>query len=435
MTQYRVAILDTVLTYGGAGVFGIVGMSTTGQGLDELCGSTRCAGLAFQAFRKRGNNGGHGLQYLFLTQSKTGADFIYVFLGYEQLSQIHVDIHGFCGIARMTAGQGLINLVIALVPAKFRNELQLSLIFSLTLPFFALVGLGYMANRLNWLPEGGVRAINVFVFNFAVPALIISALARQNFDVLINIRYLAGWALAALVVYGLGAVIMLVAFKGDRQEAALMGQAASVGNLGFLALPLLIVAVGEQAAPAVASALIVDLVLIIPFSIAVLESSNNGGKSAAEAFFNALKGAVANPFFLAIALGVFLSATGIGLPGPSERFFTFLAGAAGPTALFSLGASLAGRSVAGDWGPIALMNGLKLFAHPLAAWLAFSLFAVEGLSYKIGIVLAAMPIAGNVFVIAEAYGVMVRRLSAGILISTILAVVTVALALQWVGLA
>lgn len=335
----------------------------------------------------------------------------------------------------MTSGQGGINLVIMMVLANNCAEPLLTLIFTLTLPFFALVGLGYMANRLNWLPAGGVRAINVFVFNFAVPALIISALARQNFDVLINPGYLAAWAVAALIIYVLGAVIALTLFHGNRQEAALFGQAASVGNLGFLALPLLIVAVGEEAAPAVAAALIIDLVLIIPFSIAVLESFNNGGKSAAEAFYRALRGAVANPFFLAIVLGVFLSATGIGLPGPSERFFTFLAGAAGPTALFSLGASLAGRSVAGDSGPIVAMNVLKLIAHPIVAWLAFGLFAVDGLSYKVGIVLAAMPIAGNVFVIAEAYGVMVRRLSAAILISTILAMVTVALALQWVGLA
>lgn len=311
----------------------------------------------------------------------------------------------------------------------------MSLIFSLTLPFFALVGLGYGASRLGWLPKDGVRSINVFVFNFAVPGLIINALARQDFSQLINIDFLAAWLLAALVVYAIGAVLVLKFLGGDRREAALVGQAASVGNLGFLALPLMVAAIGEKAAAPVAAALIIDLVIIIPISIAILESANSSGKSFGSSFAKAAKGAVANPFFLAIAAGMALSATGIGLPGPADRFFSFLAGAAGPAALFSLGASLAGRSVAGDAAPIAIMNVLKLLIHPLVAWFILNLFEVEGLFFSLGIVLAAMPIAGNVFVIAEAYGVMVRRLAAAILISTILAVVTVALAIQWVGLA
>ena len=41
-----------------------------------------------------------------------------------------------------------------------------------------------------------------------------------------------------------------------------------------------------------------------------------------------------------------------------------------------------------------------------------------------------MPIAGNVFVIAERYGVPVQRLSTAILVSTALGVITVSLAVM-----
>lgn len=255
------------------------------------------------------------------------------------------------------------------------------------------MGLGYGASRLGWLPADGVRSINVFVFNFAVPGLIINALARQDFSHLINLEFLAAWLAAALLVYAIGALLVLTVLGGDRREAALVGQAASVGNLGFLALPLLVAAIGEQAAAPVAAALIIDLVIIIPISIAILESATSSGKGFWNSFATAAKGAVANPFFLAIVTGMFLSATGIGLPGPADRFFSFLAGAAGPAALFSLGASLAGRSVAGDAAPIAIMNVLKLLIHPLVAWFILDLFEVKGLFFSLGIVLAAMPIA------------------------------------------
>lgn len=310
----------------------------------------------------------------------------------------------------------------------------MSLILNLTLPFFALVGLGYLASRLQWLPRDGVKSINVFVFNFAVPALIVNALARQDFANLVNGRFLVAWFLAALIIYVLGVVSAVLFFGGGRKEAALVGQASSVGNLGFLALPLLIAAAGNQVAAPVSAALIIDLVILIPFSIAILESANGKSGSFVGALLAALKGAVVNPFFLAIFVGVALSATGVGLPGPTDRFISFLAGAAGPAALFSLGASLAGRSAASDIAPIAIISVLKLLVHPVAAWFVLSAFGVEGIFLTTGIVLAAMPVAGNVFVIAEAYGVMVHRLSAAILISTIFAVITVALALQWTGL-
>ncbi len=311
----------------------------------------------------------------------------------------------------------------------------MSAILNLTLPFFALVGLGYFAAWRHWLPENGVRSINVFAFNFAMPALVINALARQDAEALFNGPFLVGWLLAALALFGLGAIVAKVLFGASRAEMALFGQASAIGNLGFLALPLLIAAVGSEVAAPVSAALIIDLVIIIPLSIAILESAKGEGGSAAKAVGNALKGAVKNPFFIAIAIGVFLAVSGIGLPGATSTFIAFLAGAAGPAALFTLGASLAGRPTGSDWATIGAMSVFKLLVHPIVVAVSLTLMGVDGLFLAVGIVLSAMPIAGNVFVIAEAYGTMVRRLATAILISTIIAVVTVAAALEWVGLA
>ena len=49
----------------------------------------------------------------------------------------------------------------------------------------------------------------------------------------------------------------------------------------------------------------------------------------------------------------------------------------------------------------------------------------------IAVSIAAMPVAGNVFVIAERYGVLVRDMSAAVLVSTIICVVTVSIVLAW----
>ena len=306
----------------------------------------------------------------------------------------------------------------------------MELILTLTLPFFAVVGLGYIAGRRGLIPEEGVGHLNVFVFYFTMPALVVRALANQPLSTLLDGDFLIAWLSAGLAVFAVGALTARFLFGGRLSDMAIFGQASSVGNLGFLALPLMLAAFGEQAAGPVAAALVVDLVILIPLSIALLEASRGSG-GVLSVTRQAFVGAVANPFLISIAIGLTLSATEIGLPGPLDRFAAFLGGAAGPAALFSLGLTLAGRRIEGALGGIAAMSLTKLLLHPLLVWLALTALALPPATVAMGTVVAAMPVAGNVFVIAQQYGVAPRRSSAAILISTVIAVVTVALALIW----
>ena len=60
------------------------------------------------------------------------------------------------------------------------------------------------------------------------------------------------------------------------------------------------------------------------------------------------------------------------------------------------------------------------------------IFAVD--PYKAGVVVAAaaLPVAGNVYMLAQHYGVAPQRVSAAILISTAVSIVTVSLVVGWV---
>jgi predicted permease len=73
--------------------------------------------------------------------------------------------------------------------------------------------------------------------------------------------------------------------------------------------------------------------------------------------------------------------------------------------------------------PIAL---LKLVVHPLVAWVVLSWvgnFSPEWVFSAV--LLAALPTATNVFVIAQQYNVWVQRASASVLITTLMSVGTV----------
>lgn len=84
----------------------------------------------------------------------------------------------------------------------------------------------------------------------------------------------------------------------------------------------------------------------------------------------------------------------------------------------------------GEAPGIAVMIALKLIVHPLLAYLLLTQLGVTGIERVIGTLIAAMPVAGNVFVIAEMYGVLMRRSSALLLISAVLAILAVAFTMK-----
>ena len=76
----------------------------------------------------------------------------------------------------------------------------------------------------------------------------------------------------------------------------------------------------------------------------------------------------------------------------------------------------------------------KLILHPAAvAVAALVIFPVEPFAAGVMIAAAALPVAGNVFILAQHYQVAPQRVSAAILFSTAFSVVTVAAAIAWIG--
>ena len=148
----------------------------------------------------------------------------------------------------------------------------------ITLPFFAVCGLGYLAARSGMLGQDAVSSLNIFAFYFAMPALIGGALARQDIVRIVDARLFAAWLVTGLVIFALGYIAIRFARAGaTAAERAISGQASCVGNIGFLGLPLGIAAFGDGVLGPMVVALLIDLVVLIPLSLGLLESAKSGG--------------------------------------------------------------------------------------------------------------------------------------------------------------
>ena len=115
-----------------------------------------------------------------------------------------------------------------------------------------------------------------------------------------------------------------------------------------------------------------------------------------------------------------------------NKFLAILGAAATPGALFAIGASLASKSaerlVVAGW-----LSFAKLVLHPaLVAVGILILFPVDPYTASVAISAAALPVAGNVYILAQHYGVAPQRVSASILVSTVLSIITVTMVIAWV---
>ncbi len=215
------------------------------------------------------------------------------------------------------------------------------------------------------------------------------------------------------------------------EEAAVEAQCAVIGNTGFLGVPMLVVLLGPEAAGPVLMVLAVDLIVFSSL-ITILITGSRDGRMSLAILGTVGKGLLRNPMIVSMTLGLIVSGLSIPIPEVANEFLTILGAAATPGALFAIGASLAGKS-AERISVAAWLSFCKLVLHPAAvAIAALLIFPVAAFDAAVMIAAASLPVAGNVYILAQHYGVAPHRVSAAILVSTALSIVTVSVVIAWV---
>ena len=304
-------------------------------------------------------------------------------------------------------------------------------VFLRTLPFFALIGLGWAAGRLRFFPEAATEWLTRFVFYFALSAMLFRFAATLPLAELFDLRFALAYLSGSGAVYALAAAVARLRCR-PLAEAAVEAQCAVIGNTGFLGVPMLVMLLGPGAAAPVLMVLSIDLIVFSSLITLLITASRRGRLSPA-LLGPLVLGLLKNPMVVSMGAGLLWSAGGRPLPGPVDEFMAILGDAATPGALFAIGASLAARSA--ERLSVALwLSFAKLVLHPAAvAAAALLVFAVEPFAAGVMIAAAALPVAGNVYMLARHYGVAPQRVSASILISTVASLVTVTAVIAWVG--
>lgn len=298
-----------------------------------------------------------------------------------------------------------------------------------TLPFFAVIGLGYLAGRRGFFTPEATGYLTKFVFYFALSAFLFRFSATLPFSALLRPDFIFAYLSASALVYGF-ALLVALGRKVPLDEAAIEAHCAVIGNVGFLGVPMLALLMGPEAIGYVVMVLAVDLILFGSLIVMLIVGSREGQVRFATLWALVL-GLLKNPMIMSISAGFIWSGLGIPIVAPLDEFLSMLGSAATPGALFAIGASLAFKSAerlqVATW-----ISFLKLVMHPAAVAIsALFIFQVESYAASVMVAAAALPVAGNVYILAQHYAVAPVRVSASILISTFFSILTVPAVIAW----
>jgi malonate transporter len=302
-------------------------------------------------------------------------------------------------------------------------------VFNVLFPVFSLILLGYLSGKSGKLGANASVELNRFVIWLALPAQLFNFAANSGWETLWQPGFIAAFLISALIVFF--AFLIFYWYRGrDLAAASFAGLSASYSNTGYMGIPLCLLALGQDG---LAPAIIATFLVFILFALAsiLIEIDMLSNKRPHEIIGSVLKSLASNPLLVSPVLGLAWSASGLVMYDPLAQVISFLAAAATPCALVSIGLFLIRKDENASskvWG----ISFGKLIIQPIIAWLiAGPLLELPTLWVNAAVILAAMPTGTGPYMLAQYYMADGRVISRVVLVTTVGSLLTLSLFLWW----
>ena len=266
-------------------------------------------------------------------------------------------------------------------------------VFNVVLPVFALILVGYICGKSGKLGESASTELNRFVVWLALPAQLFNFAASSTWQSLWQPGFILAFAVSCLLVYFLTFFISWYR-RRDLALASFAGLSASYSNTGYMGIPL-------------------------------------AHKKSHEIVWSVIKSLSSNPLLMAPVAGLLWSSTNLPLYDPLQQFISFLAAAASPCALVSIGLFLIQKRKidrSDAWG----LSFVKLIVQPIIAWaIAGPILNLPALWINAVVILSALPTGTGPFMLAQYYNADGRTISRVVLLTTVGSLLTLSLFLWW----
>ncbi len=212
------------------------------------------------------------------------------------------------------------------------------------LVLFAILFTGYFLRKINFLDDEMNRGLNKFIVYFAYPCMIVHNIGTLEMTGQLVINFLLMLALSIAMFYLYGGYMYLYGkwrkFPKDISNVAEFASASP--NNGFMGFPITLLFFGEKGMFLMLAHNAAMNFFFFTYGIRCLQrnKANNVTRTPRAALRSIFK-VITNPNTVALALGLLLSISGMGLPGAVDEYLVYIGSVSTPMAMIFIGSTLA----------------------------------------------------------------------------------------------
>ena len=307
-----------------------------------------------------------------------------------------------------------------------------SSVVSSLLPVILLIAAGFLAGRLRWVGGSAVRDLSNLIFLLLAPALLFRAMSTVQVQQL-SLKPVAAYFIGAGLIF-----LATISWRGFNRTSAVLALANTYSNTTMIGIPIISLAYGADGMVLLLTlislhslVLMTGATLLIELAVAREQAAagHGEGRSLLRTVGRALRNAIIHPVPLPIIAGLLFAQTGLTMPPALDTPILLLGQAFTPVALVMVGITLALTRVGEHWRSALQQVAIKNLVHPLLVFGAGWLLGVRGLQLAVMTLAGALPMGANVFLFSQRYRTAEELVTASVVVSTGLGLLTVSIVL------
>lgn len=295
----------------------------------------------------------------------------------------------------------------------------LNVFLTVVLPIFLVAGAGAVLQRLRPGPLGALAPAALFIF---APALVLDGLLRTQLPLEVSLRIVAA---AAITIFSMAAVSWVASrlLRLDRTTESGFMLAGAFGNSGNMGIPISFLAFGDDGLSVAIMVFVTHTSVSWPVGIYIAARGRAQG-------WTPLLQAIKAPTLYAVPVALTIRAFDWTLPATLDRPISLLADAAIPGVLLVLGYQLAQGVEVKQPGQIVAALVTRLIIGAAVGAGAATLLGLDGIVRNTVVLIAAMPTAVFVTIVATEYQIVPRFVASVVVVSTVASLVTLTMVIN-----
>ncbi len=300
----------------------------------------------------------------------------------------------------------------------------MSNVLNITLPFFLLIFIGSMLNYCNFLNPHSTKLLSKLAFYLLMPPMVFLNLADSDVALFFNFKFVLLYETCTILLF-LFAIPIGRMLGLPLNSIGMFGLISSYPNYGYIGIPMTLVALGPISSEPMALILFSNTLMLLLLTSTFM-AIHEGHGSLKKISSIIAKGLLLNPLIIAVIAGIFFASLKVTIPVSVDTTLEMLSQAAPPVALIALGASLKFEQSKSVYYHVLSITFMKLIIHPALIFLVFSFWPIQDKVWlQTAIICASLPVAANVFILANTYNNSIYESTNSIFFSTLISVITV----------